>query len=173
MCSTATNTFASLVKMVLLEAGLPDPPDFPKTCSRSVMKRDNFLTQLLDGSKVEQYTIPTKINAELHPYQQDGINWLAFLAKYHQHGILCDDMGLGKTLQSKCMLARKRARRPQSPDAVPLALLIVCPPTLTGPWYYEIFKYADNLKPMLYTGHAHERQRLLSKVSSCDVHHSL
>lgn len=49
-----------------------------------------FLTQLLDGSKVEQYTIPVNIKADLRKYQQDGVNWLAFLAKYQLHGILCD-----------------------------------------------------------------------------------
>ena len=49
-----------------------------------------FLTQLLDGSKVEPYVIPVTINAELRKYQQDGVNWLAFLAKYQLHGILCD-----------------------------------------------------------------------------------
>ena len=46
--------------------------------------------QLLDGSKVEPYIIPVTIKAELRKYQQDGVNWLAFLAKYHLHGILCD-----------------------------------------------------------------------------------
>jgi hypothetical protein len=51
-----------------------------------------FLAQLLDGSKVEQYQIPVKINAELRKYQQEGVNWLAFLAKYQLHGILCDGM---------------------------------------------------------------------------------
>ncbi len=49
-----------------------------------------FLTQLLDGSKVETYDMPVKINAELRKYQQDGVNWLAFLTKYQLHGILCD-----------------------------------------------------------------------------------
>lgn len=49
-----------------------------------------FLTQLLDGSKVEQYDIPVPIKAELRKYQQDGVNWLAFLTKYQLHGILCD-----------------------------------------------------------------------------------
>ena len=32
-------------------------------------------------------------------YQQEGINWLAFLRRFSLHGVLCDDMGLGKTLQ--------------------------------------------------------------------------
>ena len=50
----------------------------------------HFLTQLLDGSKVEEYKVPVPIKAELRRYQQDGVNWLAFLAKYQLHGILCD-----------------------------------------------------------------------------------
>jgi TATA-binding protein-associated factor len=48
------------------------------------------LAQLLDGSKVEHYDLPVPINAELRKYQVDGVNWLAFLAKYQLHGILCD-----------------------------------------------------------------------------------
>ncbi|KAF8078067.1 SNF2 superfamily chromatin remodeling protein [Lyophyllum atratum] len=173
--STATNTFASLVKMVPLEAGLPDPPGFSEELLKRRETERQFLIQLLDGSKVEQYTIPTPIKAELRKYQQDGVNWLAFLAKYQLHGILCDDMGLGKTLQSICILASKHHERAQryqetkSPDSVHLPSLIICPPTLTGHWYYEILKYAENLRPVLYTGNARERTRLLSKLKSYDV----
>ena len=50
--------------------------------------------QLLDGNKVEQYKIPVTIKAELRKYQQEGVNWLAFLAKYQLHGILCDGESL-------------------------------------------------------------------------------
>ncbi|KAG5635827.1 hypothetical protein H0H81_009992 [Sphagnurus paluster] len=173
--STATNTFASLVKMVPLEAGLPDPPGFPEELLKRRETERQFLVQLLDGSKVAQYTIPTSIKAELRKYQQDGVNWLAFLAKYQLHGILCDDMGLGKTLQSICILASKhyerteRHRETKSPDSVHLPSLIICPPTLTGHWYYEILKYAENLRPILYTGNSRERTRLLSKLKSYDV----
>ena len=88
--STATNTFASLVKMVPLEAGLPDPPDFSEDLLRRRETERQFLTQLLDGSKVQQYDIPIPIKAELRKYQQEGVNWLAFLDKYQLHGILCD-----------------------------------------------------------------------------------
>ncbi|KAI0078954.1 SNF2 chromatin remodeling protein [Panus rudis PR-1116 ss-1] len=174
--STATNTFASLVKMVPLEAGLPDPPGFPEELLKRRDAEREFLTQLLDGSKVEEYRIPVPIKAELRKYQQEGVNWLAFLAKYQLHGILCDvDMGLGKTLQSICILASKHHERAEkykqtkSPDAKHLPSLIVCPPTLTGHWYYEILKYTDNLKPMLYTGNSRERNRLLPKFNSHDV----
>ena len=86
----ATSTFASLIKMVPLEAGLPDPPGFSPEL---LAKRDEeraFLTQLLDGNKAEQYEIPIKIKADLRQYQREGVSWLAFLAKYQLHGILCD-----------------------------------------------------------------------------------
>lgn len=46
-----------------------------------------------------------RIKAELRRYQQDGVNWLAFLQKFNLHGVLCDDMGLGKTLQTICVVA--------------------------------------------------------------------
>ena len=154
-----------------------------------------FLTQLLDGSKVEPYVMPVKINAELRKYQQEGVNWLAFLAKYQLHGILCDggqfllffptqtlrttvilvDMGLGKTLQSICILASKQAERAkkheetQSSESVHLPSLIICPPTLTGHWYYEVLKYAENIRPILYTGSSKERSKLLSKLATMDV----
>ncbi|KAJ3895830.1 SNF2 chromatin remodeling protein [Lentinula edodes] len=193
--ATATNTFASLVKMIPLEAGLPDPPGFPEELLKRREEERQFLTQLLDGNKVEQYTIPVAINAELRKYQQDGVNWLAFLAKYQLHGILCDgevtnrsmlassliheftniDMGLGKTLQSICILSSKhferaeRYKETKSPDAVHLPSLIICPPTLTGHWYYEILKYAENLKPVLYTGNARERAKLIPKFKTFDV----
>lgn len=74
----------------LIQAGLPDPPDFPEEMLKRRESERQFLTQLLDGSKVEQYRIPVNIKAELRKYQQDGVNWLAFLAKFQLHGILCD-----------------------------------------------------------------------------------
>ncbi|KAI0927991.1 hypothetical protein AcW2_004145 [Taiwanofungus camphoratus] len=173
--STATNTFASLVKMVPLEAGLPDPPGFSEDLLQRRDEERQFLMQLLDGSKVQQYEIPITIKAELRKYQQEGVNWLAFLAKYQLHGILCDDMGLGKTLQSICILASKHFERAkkheetESPDSVHLPSLIVCPPTLTGHWYYEILKYTENLKPILYTGNSRERCKILARLKKFDV----
>ena len=70
------------------------------------------------------------------------------------------DMGLGKTLQSICILASKHHERKEKhnetklPDSKHLPSLIVCPPTLTGHWYYEILKYTENLRPVLYTGNS-------------------
>lgn len=86
----ATNTFATLVKLVPLEAGLPDPPGFSKEMLERRITEREFLSQLLDGSKVEEYKIPIPISIELRKYQRDGVSWLAFLAKYQLHGLLCD-----------------------------------------------------------------------------------
>lgn len=171
----ATNTFASLVKMVPLEAGLPDPPGFSAELLQRREEERKFLMQLLDGSKVEPYTIPVRINAKLRKYQQDGVNWMAFLAKYQLHGILCDDMGLGKTLQSICILSSKhheraeRYRLTQAADAKPLPSLIICPPTLTGHWCHEIKQYANNLRPLLYSGLPAERARLQAEIPRYDA----
>ncbi|XP_006458226.1 hypothetical protein AGABI2DRAFT_183309 [Agaricus bisporus var. bisporus H97] len=173
--STSTNTFAALVKMVPLEAGLPDPPSFPDDLLKKRETEREFLSQLLDGTKVAKYDIPVLVKADLRKYQQEGVNWLAFLAKYQLHGILCDDMGLGKTLQSICILASKhheraqRYRETKSPDAVHLPSLIICPPTLTGHWYYEILKYVEKLKPILYTGNSRERTKLIPRLAQFDV----
>jgi TATA-binding protein-associated factor len=90
--STSTNTFASLIKMVPLEVGLPDPEGFPPEMMERRDKERGFLAQLLDGNKVEHYPLPVPIKAELRKYQVEGVSWLAFLAKYQLHGILCDGM---------------------------------------------------------------------------------
>jgi TATA-binding protein-associated factor len=85
------------------------------------------------------------------------------------------DMGLGKTLQSICILASKhferaeRYKEAESPDAVHLPSLIVCPPTLTGHWFHEVQKYAENLKPVLYVGNARERAKLARSLKNFDV----
>ncbi|ORY35400.1 putative helicase [Naematelia encephala] len=171
----STATFASLVKMVPLEAGIPDPPGFSPELLAKRDEERKFLMQLLDGSKAEQYQVPIEIKADLRQYQRDGVSWLAFLAKYQLHGILCDDMGLGKSLQSICIIGsmhfERAARHAKtgSVDSAHLPSLIVCPPTLTGHWYYEIMKFTSYLTPLQYTGTASERAALRSKIPKADV----
>lgn len=85
-----TNCFALLIRLVPLEAGIPDPPGMSEELLAHRQEERKFLSQLLDSSKVENFEIPVKIKAELRKYQQEGVNWLAFLNKFHLHGILCD-----------------------------------------------------------------------------------
>ncbi|CAI2172682.1 1119_t:CDS:10 [Funneliformis geosporum] len=171
----STNCFAMLIKLVPLEAGIPDPPGLSTELLKHRDDERRFLSQLLDSNKLDPYEIPINIKAELRKYQQEGVNWLAFLNKYQLHGILCDDMGLGKTLQSICILASDHYSRSEkysqtkSPDCAPCPSLVVCPPTLTGHWYHEILNYTDTLKPLLYSGNPKDRDRLRPKINNSDV----
>uniref|UniRef100_A0A6Q2Y175 BTAF1 RNA polymerase II, B-TFIID transcription factor-associated n=1 Tax=Esox lucius TaxID=8010 RepID=A0A6Q2Y175_ESOLU len=164
----ATQCFATLIRLLPLEAGIPDPPTMSDDLIRQKARERHFLEQLLDGRKLDNYKIPVPIKAELRKYQQDGVNWLSFLNKYKLHGILCDDMGLGKTLQSICILAGDHYLRAQeyartkAADCSPMPSLVVCPPTLTGHWVDEVGKFCtkDYLNPLHYTGPPTERARL-------------
>ncbi|XP_034464473.1 TATA-binding protein-associated factor 172 isoform X2 [Hippoglossus hippoglossus] len=168
----ATQCFATLIRLLPLEAGIPDPPAMSADLIRQKARERHFLEQLLDGRKLENYKIPVPIKAELRKYQQDGVNWLSFLNKYKLHGILCDDMGLGKTLQSICILAGDHYLRAQeyakttAADCSPMPSLVVCPPTLTGHWVDEVGKFCSKeyLNPLHYTGPPTERMRLQHQV---------
>lgn len=171
----ATTTFATLVKLVPLEAGIPDPPGLSEELLKGRDRERTFIAQLLDPHKVEPFAIPVAIKAELRSYQQEGVNWLNFLNKYHLHGILCDDMGLGKTLQTLCIVASDHHLRAEefaktgSPDARRMPSLIVCPPTLSGHWQQEINTYAPFLTCTAYVGPPADRARLREQLYKTDI----
>ncbi|KAH6661921.1 TATA-binding protein-associated factor MOT1 [Plectosphaerella plurivora] len=171
----ATTSFATLVKLVPLEAGIPDPPGLSEELLKGRDRERTFIGQLLDPKKVEPFQIPVAIKAELRSYQQDGVNWLHFLNKYHLHGILCDDMGLGKTLQTLCMVASDHHTRAEefaktgASDCRRLPSLIVCPPTLSGHWQQEIQTYAPFLTVSAYVGPPAERKALKDSLDQTDI----
>ncbi len=171
----ATTTFATLVKLVPLEAGIPDPPGFPESLLKGRDRERKFIAQMLDFKKVEPFELPVAIKAELRSYQQEGVNWLAFLSRYHLHGILCDDMGLGKTLQTLCIIASDHHLRAEeyaktkSSDSRRLPSLIVCPPTLSGHWQQEIQQFAPFLSCLAYVGPSTERAILREQLGTTDV----
>lgn len=171
----ATTTFASIIKLVPLEAGIPDPVDVPKELLEGREKEREFIRQMMDPSSSKPFELPVAIEATLRKYQQEGVNWLAFLNKYHLHGILCDDMGLGKTLQTICIVASDHHLRAkdykvtQSMETRPLPTLIVCPPSLTGHWEQEFNQYAPFLKIVVYAGGPSVRNVLRSQLSLCDI----
>lgn len=166
---TVTFSFATLIRLMPLERGIPDPQGFSEELIKQKQKERHFLEQLLDGNKLDNYDLPIKINGELRQYQQEGVNWMAFLNKYNLHGILCDDMGLGKTLQAICILAsddierRRRYRETPSPECIPLPSLVICPPTLIGHWEDEVLRFCGpGTKTLQYLGPPAERARLRS-----------
>ncbi|KAI2626460.1 hypothetical protein GGR54DRAFT_471343 [Hypoxylon sp. NC1633] len=171
----ATTSFATLVKLVPLEAGIPDPPGLSEELLKDRDRERTFISQLLDPKKVEPFKIPVAINAELRSYQQEGVNWLHFLNKYHLHGILCDDMGLGKTLQTLCIVASDHYNRAEefkrtgAPDVRKLPSLIVCPPTLSGHWQQELKTFAPFLSVTAFVGPPAERRAKAVQFATTDV----
>ena len=147
------------------------PPATLTAAQRQRSESDGtFLEALLDNSKVEDFVLPFECRRVLRPYQQEGVNWLAFLRRFKLHGALCDDMGLGKTLQSTCILAatvveRRRAGLPFLPA------LVVCPPTLVGHWAHEINEYVaeSTLKPLEYHGSPADRAALRPRIDRGDA----
>lgn len=171
----ATTTFATLVKLVPLEAGIPDPPGISQELLKGRERERTFISQLLDPHKVEPFEMPVAIKATLRSYQQEGVNWLHFLNKFHLHGILCDDMGLGKTLQTLCIVASDHHLRAEefkktgAPDVRRTPSLIVCPPTLSGHWQQEISTYAPFLSCTAYVGPPQERGKVRDMLDKTDI----
>ncbi|SGZ41566.1 related to TATA-binding protein-associated factor MOT1 [Hanseniaspora guilliermondii] len=179
----AAKTFATVIKLIPLEEGIEISEEgFSKKFLEGREKERDFLIQMMDPSKIEAFKMPVNINATLRKYQQDGVNWLAFLNKYNLHGILCDDMGLGKTLQTICILGSDQYLRQQrhaidgSLENQPLPCLIICPPSLTGHWEQEIKQYCSGLSVLVYAGppstrsqHADEFNNFSVVVTSYDV----
>lgn len=169
----ATHCFGKLLSLIPLnmertssngerQSELPD-----KRLDRDV----SFIEQLLDPKKLDDYRIPFEMEAELRSYQQDGVNWLAFLNRFNLHGILCDEMGLGKTLMTICIVASDHFMRESDPDLKRLSSLIVCPSTLTEHWLYEIIKFVplrtrSILNPVAYSGSQATRAALRDSIKS-------
>jgi len=83
------------------------------------------------------------LNAELRPYQVEGVRWLWFMTELGLGACLADDMGLGKTIQIlDLLLQRKRAAGKRT---IPSSLLIV-PASLLGNWKQEAARFAPALR---------------------------
>lgn len=158
---SVTHSFAALVPLLPLARGVSPPVGL----SESLLKNTEdaqFLEQLLDNSHIDDYKLSTELKVTLRRYQQEGINWLAFLRRFKLHGILCDDMGLGKTLQASAIVASDIEEHRTSKDGAYPPSLIICPSTLVGHWAYEIEKYIDSsvITTLQYVGSAHDRMSL-------------
>lgn len=81
--------------------------------------------------------VAKKVNAELKPYQQEGVIWLSQMRKKRTGCLLADDMGLGKTLQVLAHLAIMEESSGKH--------LVICPASLTTNWAIEIKKFTPQL----------------------------
>jgi superfamily II DNA or RNA helicase len=84
----------------------------------------------------------------LRPYQQAGLDWLAFLYENNFHGLLADDMGLGKTVQVIALLSIL----PLAMEYVSKPHLIVVPTSLLFNWKNELEKFLPSHPAYLHQG---------------------
>ncbi|XP_022718724.1 TATA-binding protein-associated factor BTAF1-like isoform X2 [Durio zibethinus] len=168
---SVTRSFAALVPLLPLARGIPPPAGLSEGLSKNA-EDAQFLEQLLDNSHIDDYKLFTELKVTLRRYQQEGINWLAFLKRFKLHGILCDDMGLGKTLQASAIVASEIAEcRASNNNADPHSSLIVCPSTLVGHWAFEIEKYIDAslISTLQYVGSVQDRVSLREQFDKHNV----
>ena len=102
------------------------------------------------------------LQADLRPYQKDGVAWLQHLREHGAGGILADDMGLGKTLQTIAhVLAEKRAGRLDKPA------MVVTLTSLVGNWARELAKFAPELRVLKL--HGPHRKTKFVEIGAHDV----
>ncbi|MFI6869928.1 SNF2-related protein [Nocardia sp. NPDC050406] len=77
-----------------------------------------WAAQLLDAEHPTEPTPPPLgLKAELRPYQQRGLTWLATMSRLGCGAVLADDMGLGKTIQVLALLLHERETAPNQPQS--------------------------------------------------------
>jgi superfamily II DNA or RNA helicase len=107
--------------------------------------------------------LPAGFSGELRPYQQDGLDFLAWTTDVGLGAVLADDMGLGKTVQALAWLARLREREP---DAAPA--LVVCPASVMHNWEREAARFTPRLK-VLVLGSGRDRRARMAGVRAHDL----
>ncbi|MFE2755916.1 DEAD/DEAH box helicase [Actinosynnema sp. NPDC059335] len=133
---------------VLLHSGLhPEDADLPLPLNG--VGATGWLGDLLSGQvehHLEPVPRPRGLLAELRPYQQRGLAWLAFLDRLGLGACLADDMGLGKTVQLLALEAHNRQHGKRLPT------LLVCPMSVVGNWQREAARFTPDLEVRVHHG---------------------
>ena len=98
------------------------------------------IAQLSTLTAPEPVPVPSGLDATLRSYQQEGLDWLAFLHSNRLGGVLADDMGLGKTIQTLALFLHVL-------DAAPDArFLVVAPTSVVENWHREAGRFAPGVE---------------------------
>ena len=118
--------------------------------------------KLRDFSGIAVLEPPEGLEANMRPYQIQGVSWLQFLRQMDLGGILADDMGLGKTLQTLAhLLEEKNTGRADLPS------LVIAPTSLMTNWRLETEKFTPGLKVLVL--HGTERHQDFSRIPEYDL----
>ena len=105
---------------------------------------------------------PEGLQAQMRPYQQQGLSWMQLLRQHRMGGVLADDMGLGKTLQTIAhFLLEKQSGRLSHPA------LVVAPTSLMGNWRSELQRFAPALRTLVL--HGQQRHNAFTRLADHDV----
>jgi len=125
-------------------------------------ERLRSFAQRLRESTYTPVAAPAGLNAQLRPYQLEGLSWMQTLRELGVGGILGDDMGLGKTLQTLAhLLTEKQAGRLDHPA------LAVMPTSLIPNWLDEAQRFTPQLKVLALHGSA--RQKDFASLTEYDL----
>ncbi|MGB6274496.1 MAG: DEAD/DEAH box helicase [Rhodococcus sp. (in: high G+C Gram-positive bacteria)] len=137
---------------LMREMTLADPPPAPVQDIRA----SGWAATLLEpGAVPEAIPVPAGVNATLRPYQQRGLDWLAFMSRLGLGAVLADDMGLGKTLQVLTLLAHEKSSTPT---------LLVAPMSVVGNWQREAAKFTPALRVLVHHGPARSKGEELDRA---------
>lgn len=120
-----------------------------------------YRSKLNQFEKIEDIDIPEGLNAELRPYQKQGLNWLNFLDDFNFGACLADDMGLGKTIQVIAFILTQRKKSAHNTN------LIVVPASLIFNWQKEIEKFASTIK--IRTIYGSDRPKVVNDFDQYEV----
>ncbi|MEW2019406.1 DEAD/DEAH box helicase [Rhodococcus sp. NPDC076796] len=137
---------------LMREMTLADPPPAPVQDIRA----SGWAATLLEpGAVPATIPVPPGVNATLRPYQQRGLDWLAFMSRLGLGAVLADDMGLGKTLQVLTLLAHEKSSTPT---------LLVAPMSVVGNWQREAAKFTPALRVLVHHGPARSKGEELDRA---------
>lgn len=117
-----------------------------------------FARVISDFTKVEDITLPKKLNGKLRAYQEIGFRWLYTNINKGFGCCIADDMGLGKTIQVISLILKLKEE-----NKIKTPVLVVCPTTLMGNWKRELNTFAPSLNTLTYHGFNREFS------TDCDV----
>ena len=128
-------------------------------CNERLKELANDLRQ---SNGIQRVCAPKLFKGALRPYQEEGLSWLQFLARFELGGILADDMGLGKTVQALAHLLWEKERGVYNKP-----VLLVAPTSVVPNWAVEAEKFAPSLKVLVL--HGKERKDSFDRIQDYDL----
>ncbi len=100
------------------------------------------------------------LDADLYPYQAEGVGFMQLVAAQGIGCVLADEMGLGKTLQIIALLQHEH-NLGHGPS------LVVAPATLLENWRRELKQFSPTLRVHIHAGA--DRPGIVGRVAEADV----